>query len=216
VVSTATSTLTARTTPEVARRTWPGWLALGVAAIAVAVAVLIWAPLGPRLLLGAVGAFLAGRGAGLVRGARSFDGEQAGRARALGATSAVAGVAALAVAVLSGGLAAGVLLVGVPLVLLLGAVALLARGGAARLGGVVLLGWAVLVTGLLVARGLADSWDGAARVATGAGAFAVAVLGVPMLLAAANLRAVAAQPPPARPAACAGCACGAGGCGALG
>lgn len=212
----ATSTLTARTTPEVARRTWPGWLALGVAAIVVAVAVLVWAPLGPRLLLGAVGAFLAGRGVALVRGARSLDGELAGRARSLGTTSGVAGVAALAVAALSAGLAARVLLVAVPVVLLLAAVALLVRGGVARLGGAALLGWTVLVSGLLVARGVTDSWDGAARMATGAGAVAVAVLGLPMLVAAANLRAVARRPAPARPAACGGCACGAGGCGALG
>jgi hypothetical protein len=216
VANAATGTLTARTAPEVAKRTWPGWLALGVAAIVVAVAVLVWAPLGPRLLLAAVGAFLAGRGAALVGSARRLDGELTGRARTLGTTSAVAGVAALAVAVLSSGLAARVLLVAVPMVLLLAAVALLVRGGIARLGGAALLAWTVLVGGLLVARGVTDSWDAAARTATGAGAVAVAALGVPMLVAAANLRAVARRPAPARPAACAGCACGAGGCGALG
>jgi hypothetical protein len=216
VANAATGTLTARTTPEVARRTWPGWLALGVAAIVVAVAVLVWAPLGPRLRLGAVGAFLAGRGGALVGSARRLDGELAGRARTLGTTSAAAGIAALAVAVVSAGLAARVLLVAVPVVLLLASVALLVRGGVARLGGAALLAWTVLVSGLLVARGVTDSWDAAAHTATGAGAVAVAVLGVPMLVAAANLRAVARRPAPARPAACAGCACGAGGCGALG
>jgi hypothetical protein len=215
VANAATGILTARTTPEVARRTWPGWLALGVAAIAVAVAVLVWAPLGSRLLLGALGAFLAGRGAGLIRGARSLDGEPAGRTRVLGATSTVAGAAALAVAVLSAGLAARVLLVAVPLLLLFASVALLVRDGLARVGGVALLGWTVLVGGLLVARGLGESWNGAAHVATGAGALVVALLGVPMLVAAVNLRALANRPAPARPAACAGCACGAGGCGAL-
>jgi hypothetical protein len=45
---------------------------------------------------------------------------------------------------------------------------------------------------------------------------AVAVLAVPLLLASAGLRRVAAEPAPAAmPSPCAGCACGAGGCGAL-
>ena len=216
VASAATGILTAPTTPEVARRTWPGWLTLGLAAIAVAVAALVWAPIGPRLLLGAFGAFLVGRGVVLLRSARTVDRDLAGRARALGAVSAVGGAAALVVALVSAGAAAPVLLVAVPALLLLGSVALLARGGVGRFAGGALLGFTLLVTALLVVRGVVDGWDGAARLATGAGALAVAVLGVPMLLAAASLRAVANQPAPARPAACAGCACGGGGCGALG
>jgi hypothetical protein len=215
VANGATGILTAQTTPEVARRTWPGWLALGIAAIAVAVAALLWPSLGPSLLLGTLGGFLAGRGAVLLRSARSLDGELAGRARVLGAASAAVGIAAFALAVVSTSLAARVLLVAVPVVLLLAGGALLVRGGMARLGGSALLGWTVLVTALVVVRGLSEGWDGAARLGTGAGAVAVAVLGVPMLVAAANLRAVAKRPAPARPAACAGCACGAGGCGAL-
>ena len=215
MASTATSTPTARTTPEVARRTWPGWLALGVAALLGALAALIWAPLGPSLLLGAVGAFLLGRGIAVLRSARSMDRALAGRARLLGGVSAVAGLAGLVVAVVSTELAARVLLVAVPLALLLAAGALLGRGGVARVGGGVLLGWTLLVTALLVVRGITDGWDGAAWLATGAGAVAVAVLGVWLLVAAANLRTVARTPEPARPAACAGCACGAGGCGAL-
>ena len=59
-------------------------------------------------------------------------------------------------------------------------------------------------------------WPRAADVATVVAALAVAVLGVPLILASAGLRRVAAQPTPAPvPAGCAGCACGAGGCGAL-
>jgi hypothetical protein len=216
VASAATGILTAPTTPEVARRTWPGWLALGLAAIAVAVAALVWAPMGPRLLLAALGAFLVGRGVWLVRSARSLDRDLAGRARVLGTVSAIGGIAALAVGLASAGAAATVLLVAVPVLLILASVALLARGGVGRFAGGALLGFTLLVTALLVVRGVVDGWDGAARLATGAGALAVAVLGVPMLLAAANLRAVANRPAPARPAACAGCACGAGGCGALG
>jgi hypothetical protein len=205
VASAATGILIAPTTPEVARRTWPGWLALGLAAIAVAVAALIWAPVGPRLLLGAFGALLVGRGIVLVRSAR-----------APGSVSIAGGLGALTVALVSTTAAAGVLLVAVPLLLLIAAVALLVRGGVGRFAGGALLGFTLLVTALLVVRGVVDGWDGAARLATGAGALAVAVLGVPMLLAAANLRAVANQPAPARPAACAGCACGGGGCSALG
>ena len=43
---------------------------------------------------------------------------------------------------------------------------------------------------------------------------AVAVLGVPLLVAAVHLRTIAARPVPAAPVGCGGCACGAGGCGA--
>jgi hypothetical protein len=110
-----------------------------------------------------------------------------------------------------------VLLVAVPVLLLAAGVALLSRSGAARRGGQALLVWTVLVTGLLVATGVAQGWARASDVATVVAALAVAVLGVPLIVASTGLRRVAAQPqPPARPAACAGCACGAGGCGALG
>jgi hypothetical protein len=110
-----------------------------------------------------------------------------------------------------------VLLFGVPVVLLGAAAALLARGPVARRGGLALLVWSLLITGLLVATGLGQDWARAGDVATVVTALAVAVLGVPLLIAALNLRAVAARPvpvAPARPAGCAGCACGAGGCGA--
>jgi hypothetical protein len=194
-------------TPEVARRTWPGWLALGLAAVAVAVAALVWPAVGASLLLGASGAFLAGRGVVLLRGTE---------ARGVGTASAVAGVAGLAVALVSAAAAASVLLVAVPLVLLLTSGALLARGRLSRLGGWVLLGWTAMLVALLVVRGVSGGWADAADLARVGGALAVAVLGVPMLVAAVNLRAVGRRPAPARPAACAGCACGAGGCGALG
>jgi hypothetical protein len=139
----------------------------------------------------------------------------ASRARPLGTGAVVVGAAALVVAVFSGVLAARVLLVVVPVLLLGAAVGLLARGGVARRGGQALLAWTVLVTGLLIAAGVAQGWARASDVASVVGALAVAVLGVPLILASTGLRRVAAQPAPvARPAACAGCACGAGGCGA--
>ncbi|MGY1826926.1 MULTISPECIES: hypothetical protein [unclassified Blastococcus] len=203
-------------TPEVARRTWPRWLALGVAMIAVAVVAVIW-DAGARLLLGALGAFLAARGTVLLRGARSgaLPGEVAGRARSLGSVAVVAGAVALVVAVASAWLSAAVLLVGVPLLLLVTSLGLLGRGGAARRGGLALLVWTLLVTALLVVTGVVQGFDRAADVATVVAALAVAVLGVPLLVGAANLRTVAATPAPA-PAGggCGGCACGAGGCGA--
>jgi hypothetical protein len=201
-------------TPEVARRTWPQWLLLGVVSILVAVVAVVWDAAGARLLLGALGVFFAVRGAAVLRRAGSLTGELAGRARGLGAAAAVAGLAAMLVALASAALAARVLLVGVPVVLLAAAGMLLARGPAARRGGLALLVWSVLVTGLLVVTGLAQGWARAADVATVVTALAVAVLGVPLLIGAVNLRAVAARPAPARPASCAGCACGAGGCGA--
>ncbi|MGZ4546745.1 MAG: hypothetical protein ACXVXT_15250, partial [Blastococcus sp.] len=85
----------------------------------------------------------------------------------------------------------------------------------ARRGGQALLVWSVLVIGLLVLTGLAQGWGRATDVVTVVAALAVAVLGVPLLIGAAQLRAVAAQPAPAPAAGCGGCACGAGGCGAL-
>ncbi|MCF6746387.1 hypothetical protein E9529_19350 [Blastococcus sp. KM273128] len=201
-------------TPEVARRTWPRWLALGLAMIVVAVVAVVWSS-GARLLLGAVGLFLAARGVVLLRGARSgaVPAEVAGRARSLGTAAVVAGAAGLAVAVASASASSTVLLVGVPLLLLGTSLGLLGRGGAARRGGQALLVWSVLVTGLLVVTGFLQDWDRAADVATVVAALAVAVLGVPLLIGAANLRSVAAAPAPA-PSGCGGCACGAGGCGA--
>lgn len=204
-------------TPEEARRAWPQWLALGVGMIALAVASLFWHAAAARLLLGAVGLFLAVRGAVLVRGARSgaVGRALASRARSLGSAALGVGVVALVVAGSSGVLAARVLLVGVPLVLLGGAVGLLGRGGVSRRGGQALLVWTVLATGLLVVTGLAQGWARASDVATVIAALAVAVAAVPLLLASAGLRRIAAEPAPAdAPSPCAGCACGAGGCGA--
>ncbi|HEV7212391.1 MAG TPA: hypothetical protein VGN47_11850 [Blastococcus sp.] len=217
-----TGMLTASTlgeaTPDSARRAWPQWLLLGLAMIAVAVVAVAWHTAGARLLLGALGLLLAVRGAVLVRGARSgaLAEELTGRARGLGAAAAGGGAVAVVVAILSAALAARVLLVAVPVALIAGAVALLTRGGAARRSGQALLVWAVLVTGLLAVTGLAQGWGRATDVVTVVAALAVAVLGVPLLIGAAQLRTVAAQPAPAPAAGCGGCACGAGGCGALG
>jgi hypothetical protein len=216
VANGAPALLTAQQTPAQARRTWPRWALLGLAMIALAVVAVAWTDGGSRLLLGGLGLFLAGRGAVLLRGSRTglVDDELAGRARTLGATALVGGVAALAVAATSSAVTGWVLLVAVPAALLAAALALLARGGTARRGGFALLVWWALVSGVLVVTGVGRGWDRAAEVGTVVTALLVAVLGVPMLVAAANLRAVAARPEPApRPAACAGCACGAGGCG---
>jgi hypothetical protein len=224
VESGGTDILTAGTldeaTPSVARRTWPRWLLLGAAMIVVAVLAVVWHASGARLLLGAGGLFLAARGVVLVRGSRfvDLDSTVTSRARSMGSAVAVVGVAAVAAALLFPVLTARVLLVVVPAALVAGAVALLARAGIARRAGQALLVWSVLVTGLLVATGLARGWDRASDVATVVAAVAVAVLAVPLLMGAARLRAVASRPDPepVRPAACAGCACGAGGCGAFG
>ncbi|MGY2067240.1 hypothetical protein [Blastococcus sp. SYSU DS0619] len=203
-------------TPEVARRTWPRWLALGVGMIAVAVIAVVWDDAGARLLLGGLGLVLAVRGAALLSAARTgaLDREPAGRARSLGTVAVAAGAAGLVVAVASASLSATVLLVGVPVLLLATSAGLLGRGGAARRGGQALLVWSVLVTGLLVVTGLAQDWDRAADVATVVAALAVAVLGIPLLIGAVNLRTVAAAPAPEPVrSGCGGCACGAGGCG---
>ncbi len=216
VVNGGTGILTAQATPETARRTWPQWLALGVAMIAVAVAAVLSDAAGARLLLGALGLFLVLRGAVLLRAARrrGLDRKLAPRARSLGTAALAGGAVALVVAVASPGISAAVLLVGVPVLLLAAAGALLARGGrTARRGGQALLLWSVLVTALLAVTGIAQGWDRAADVATVVSALALAVLGVPLLVAAAHLRTIAARPAPAAPAGCGGCACGAGGCG---
>ncbi|TYP82912.1 hypothetical protein [Blastococcus xanthinilyticus] len=200
-------------TPEVARRTWPRWLALGAAMVAVAVIAVAWDAAGARLLLGAVGAGLVLRGAALLRSGSSVAGEPAVDPRPLGVAAVALGAGALVVAVVSAALSASVLLVGVPVLLLATSVGLLARGGTARRGGQALLVWSVLVTALLVVTGLAQDWDRAADVATVVAALAVAVLGIPLLVGAVNLRTVANTPPAPARAGCGGCACGAGGCG---
>lgn len=213
-MAAATGILTAAATPAAARRTWPRWLVLGLAMLAVAVVSVVLPGAGARLLLGAVGAFLAVRGAVLLASARSLTADLAGRARGLGAVSVVAGPAGLLVALTSATAAGWVLMIGVPLLLLGAGVGLLARAGLARRGGQALLVWSVLVAGLLVAAALGRGWDRAASVATVVAAVAVAVLAVPLLVGAANLRAVGARPDPepARPLRCAGCACAGGGC----
>ena len=221
MANSATGILTAGTqamaTPDDARRAWPQWLGLGVLMIGVAVAAVLLDAAGARLLLGAIGAFLAVRGGLLLRGARSgrMSATMAGRARPLGAVALAGGAAALVVAITSGTASSRVLLVGVPVLLLACAAAAHPGSGPGRRAGQVLLAWGVLVTALLAITGLAQGWTRAADVATVVTALVLAVLAVPLIVAALGLRTVAAQPAlaPARPAACAGCACGAGGCG---
>jgi hypothetical protein len=200
--------LTASAEPDVARRAWPRWLALGLAMLAVAAVGLFWTAEGARVLLGATGLFLLGRGVVVLRG--GVPG-----ARGLGIGAIVAGLAAAVVAALSGVFSGWVLLVAVPVLLLGAAAAVLVRGGASRRG-LALLVWALLLTALLVGTGLARDWDRATGVATVIAGLVVAGLAVPVLIGAVQLRVAAARPAPPVPAACAGCACGAGGCGALG
>ncbi|WP_198597978.1 hypothetical protein [Blastococcus atacamensis] len=217
-MANATGILSATTagmaTPAVARRTWPRWLALGLAMVAVAVVAVAWDAAGARLLLGALGLVLAVRGGQLIGAARAADDGPGAPARSLGAVAVVAGLAGLGVAVVSASLSATVLLVGVPLALLLGSAALLVRGGTSGRGGLALLVWSLLVTALLVVTGVAQDWDRAAGLATVVAALGVAVLALPLLIGAANLRTLGAQPDPAPVrSGCGGCACGAGGCG---
>jgi hypothetical protein len=110
-----------------------------------------------------------------------------------------------------------VLVVAVPLVLLFGAGALVGSG--ARRAGQVLGGCAVVLAALLVVAGVLRGWVGAAAIATGVGAVALAGVGVALVAGAVTLRTVAARPAnPAYPApsgGCGGCACGAGGCGGV-
>jgi len=196
--------LTASADPDVARRAWPRWLALGVGMLAVAAVGLFWTAEGARVLLGATGLFLLGRGVVVLR--ESLSG--------LGVGALVAGLAAAVVAAVSATASGWVLLVAVPVLLLGTAGAVLARGGARRRG-LALLVWGLLLTALLVGTGLARDWDRATGVATVIAGVVVAGLAVPVLIGAVNLRAAASRPVPAVPAGCAGCACGAGGCGAL-
>ncbi|TFV63785.1 hypothetical protein E4P41_03435 [Geodermatophilus sp. DF01-2] len=204
MASGAAAAAVERTSPEQARRAWPRWLAGGVALLVVAVVAVFWEAGGARLLLGVAGVLTAGRGAVLAA---------SGRGRVAGVAALVVGAVAVAVALGPAGAASRVLLVAVPAGLLVGALALLGRGGAVRRSGQAALVWWTLVTGLLATTGLVAGWDRAADGATVVGALGLGLLGVVLLVGSASLRAIATRPAPARPAACAGCACGAGGCG---
>ena len=211
---TAPGLRTAQPPPDVARRTWPRHAALGAGMLAVAVAGVLWADGGARLLLGAIGVFLVARGVALLRAARTGGLDADSGAASLGPGAVAVGALAVGAALVPGGLAGTVLLVAVPVLLLIASAALLARGGTSRRGGLALLVWSLLVAGVLVATGLGQDWARAADVARVATALLVAVAGVPVLLLAGSLRALAARPAPAPRAGCGGCACGAGGCGA--
>ncbi len=205
-MATPTAARTAAATPTeqlAARRAWPLRAALGVALAVLAVVAVVTGELGSRLLLGGLGVLAAGRGSALLR---------AGSVPA-GLLAVAGGVAALAVAAVSASATGWVLLLGVPLALLAGAGVAFARGGAARRGGTALLVWALLVGALLAGTAAAQGAGRAADVATVVAALATGLAAVPLLVAAAGLRAVANRPAPARPLGCGGCACAAGGCG---
>ncbi|WP_324273675.1 hypothetical protein [Blastococcus brunescens] len=73
-MASATGILTSSTEsmdPQVARRTWPRWIGLGVLMVVVAVTAVLWDDAGARLVLGTAGLFLVVRGALLLRGAGS-------------------------------------------------------------------------------------------------------------------------------------------------
>ncbi len=195
-----------QTSPEQARRAWPRWLTGGVALVVLAVVAVSWADGGARLVLGAAGALATGRGMQVATGS-------AGRRRTVGWAVSVAGVLAVSLALGPGGVAGWVLLVAVPVLLLVGALTLLGRGGAVRRGGQAALVWWALVTGLLAVTGVLAGWERAAGGATGLAALGLGLLGVVLVVGSTSLRTIATRPAPARPAACAGCACSAGGCG---
>ncbi len=201
-----TAARTAAGTPteqQAARRAWPLRAALGVALLVLAVLAVVTGDLGSRLLLGGLGSVAAGRGAARLR---------AGSVPA-GSLAVAGGLGAVAVAAVSAAATGWVLLLGVPLALLVAAGAALARGGATRRAGTALLVWALLVGALLAATAAAQGTGRAADVATVVAALATGLAAVPLLVAAAGLRAVANRPAPARPLGCGGCACAAGGCG---
>jgi hypothetical protein len=205
-VATPTAARTAARTPtaqEAARREWPLRAALGAALLVLAVAAVVTGDLGARVLLAGLGLLAAARGTALLR-------SRPGAGALLGA----AGGVAVGVAATSAALTGWVLLLGVPLALLAGAGVALVRGGAARRAGAALLVWALLVGGLLTATAVVQGAARGADVATVVAALATGLAAVPVLVAAAGLRAVARRPAPTRPLGCGGCACSAGGCGA--
>lgn len=187
----------------------PRRLLLGLLLIALAVVAVFWPAGGGRVLLATLGLAAVGRGVVLLRAPGTET-----ASRPVGTAAVGAGTAAVVVAALSAAVSGWVLLIGVPLLLLAGSLVLIGRDGVARRGGQVLLAWTALMSALLVAGGIAQGWDRAAGIATVIGALALAVLGVPLLVSAAN--APAARPVPQGPSACAGCACGGGGCGLVG
>jgi hypothetical protein len=191
---------------------WAEWLA-AAALLAVAVLALVRPAAGPHLLVAAAGVAALVRGALLVRAADVV----LGGARAVGVATGLAGAGAVAVAAVPGPPAGRVLVVGVPLLLLLGGAGLLSSEGTARRVGQLLVGAALVVAAVLGAVAAASGWAAAAGLATGVGALVAALLAVPLGGRALAARTAAAAPAPARPAACAGCACGSGGgCSALG
>lgn len=191
----------------------PRRLLLGLLLIALAVVAVFWAAGGGRVLLATLGLAAIARGVVLLRAPETETGTETA-SRPVGTAAVGAGAAAVVVAALSAAVSGWVLLIGIPALLLAGSLVLIGRDGVARRGGQVLLAWTALMTALLVASGIAQGWDRAAGIATVTGALALAVLGVPLLVSAAN--APAARPVPQGPSACTGCACGGGGCGLVG
>lgn len=187
----------------------PRRLLLGLLLIALAVVAVFWPAGGARVLLATLGLCAVGRGIVLLRSP-----ETAVASRPVGTAAVLSGAVAVVVAALSATVSGWVLLGGVPLLLLAGALVLIGRGGVARRGGQALLAWTALTSVLLVASGITQGWERAAGVATVIGALGIAVLGVPVLVSVAN--APVARPVPQGPSACAGCACGGGGCGLAG
>lgn len=191
----------------------PAWVAAGLLLVAVAVLGLVWRGDGGRAVLAAAGAGGLLRGALLARAAGIGLLDE--RARPFGLVLGAAGLAGVVVAALSAAVTGAVLVVGVPLFLLLASGGLIARPGAMRRGGQVLLAWAVLVAGFLAGLGATQGWDRAVGLATVVGALTLAAAGVVVAVGGGTCRAPVAAPAPA-PAGCGGCACGAGGCGGLG
>ncbi|WP_448616109.1 hypothetical protein [Modestobacter sp. URMC 112] len=184
--------------------TWPRMAVLGAVLLALGLLGLL-VDGGERLLLAGLGVLAAVRGATMLREGRA--GTLSRAAAASGALAVWLGVAAAAVALLSGTATAWALVA--MLVLAAPALALAGAGRAASgaVAAVVLAGAGLLAgtggTGTLLAVG------------TAVVAGLVALLGAANLLGAVGMWRIARRPAPAPAGGCGGCACGAGGCGSL-
>lgn len=195
---------TGATGPQDAQATWPRMALIGAVLLVLGLVALGWAA-GDRVLLAGLGGIAAVRGVELLRGART--GGEPRAAATSGALAVWLGLAAAAVALLSGTATAWVLVAA--LVLAVPALSLAAGGSraAAGIAGAVVLAGAVLLAVLGGPTTLL-------AVGTTVVAVSVAVLGAVNLLGAVGMWRIARRPA-SQPVGggCGGCACGAGGCG---
>ncbi len=203
--STTSGRLTAGSPPAgAAGTTWQRMVLLGALLLVLGLVALAWDD-GDRLMLAGLGGVAVARGIGMLRGVRA--GVLPREAGSSGALSVWFGLAAVAVALLSGTATAWVLVAG--LVLAAPALALAGVRRAVSLGaGVLVLAGLVL---LAVLGGTTPMLGGGTAVV----AVLVAALGLANLLGAVGMWRIARRPAPVPAGGCGGCACGAGGCGSL-